>query len=223
MAFAPRFTITNAITTALTEIERARGFLEAATLTDEWVDAMRSEAFLLEAHHTTHIEGTRLTLEDADDLLAGRAVPGADPDDARELLNYREAFAITGIYFNDGRACRQLRLNLRQTCATTCDRLVTLRQATRVAHGPVRDEKWVCSGRSKRAGAASSLKHGGRSGLTQAWCAQPAHSNVAGALWSCALRRIAVQQSVAHGPDDHFLNGLGADLVTDNVDGVADG
>ena len=30
--------ITNAITAALTEIERARGFLDAATLTDEWVD-----------------------------------------------------------------------------------------------------------------------------------------------------------------------------------------
>ena len=42
MAFEPRFSITNAITAALTEIERARGFLEAATLTDEWVDAMRS-------------------------------------------------------------------------------------------------------------------------------------------------------------------------------------
>ena len=60
MAFTPHFIITNAITAALTEIERARGFLEAATLADEWVDAMRSRAFLLEAHHTTHIEGTRL-------------------------------------------------------------------------------------------------------------------------------------------------------------------
>lgn len=60
MPFAPRFTITNAITAALTEIERARGFLEAATLADAWVEEMRSRAFLLEAHHTTHIEGTRL-------------------------------------------------------------------------------------------------------------------------------------------------------------------
>ena len=44
MTFTPRFTITNAIAAALTDIERARGFL-------------------LEARHTTHIEGTRLTLE----------------------------------------------------------------------------------------------------------------------------------------------------------------
>ena len=106
MAFEPRFSITNAITAALTEIERARGFLDAATLADEWVDAMRSRAFLLEAHHTTHIEGTRLTLEDAAGLLAGRAVPGADPDDARELLNYRDAFAFVSAYFNDG-GCRK--------------------------------------------------------------------------------------------------------------------
>ena len=102
MPFAPRFTITNAITAALTEIERARGFLEGATLTDAWVEEMRSRAFLLEAHHTTHIEGTRLTLEDAAGLLAGRDVPGADPDDAREVLNFREAFAFVSAYFSDG-------------------------------------------------------------------------------------------------------------------------
>ena len=46
MLFAPRFSITNAITAALTEIERARGFLEAASLSDEWIDSMRSRAFL---------------------------------------------------------------------------------------------------------------------------------------------------------------------------------
>ena len=70
MAFEPRFTIMNTITAALTEIERARGFLEAATLTDEWVDAMRASAFLLEAHHTTHIEGTQLLLKDATYILS---------------------------------------------------------------------------------------------------------------------------------------------------------
>ena len=86
MRFIPRFSITNAIAAALTEIERARGFLDAASLSDEWIDSMRSRAFLLEAHHTTHIEGTRLTIEEAADLLAGDDVPGADPDDARELL-----------------------------------------------------------------------------------------------------------------------------------------
>jgi len=59
MSFAPRFTITNPITGALTFIERARGFLEAATLSEDWIGRMSRQALLLEAHHTTHIEGTQ--------------------------------------------------------------------------------------------------------------------------------------------------------------------
>lgn len=35
--FKPIFTITNQITAGLTRIERARGFLEAATLSEVWV------------------------------------------------------------------------------------------------------------------------------------------------------------------------------------------
>ncbi|MFZ5432542.1 MAG: Fic family protein [Calditrichota bacterium] len=91
-SFNPKFTITNRITESLTQIERARGFLDAAKLSEDWIRSMGARALLLEAHHTTHIEGTRLTLEQAEQLLAGRHVPDADPEDARELLNYRQAF-----------------------------------------------------------------------------------------------------------------------------------
>ena len=90
--FQPRFTITNAITTALTRIERARGFLEAAALSEDWIRRMSERALVLEAHHTTHIEGTRLTLDQAERLLEGEEVPETRPDDAHELLNYRRAF-----------------------------------------------------------------------------------------------------------------------------------
>ena len=45
--FAPKFIITNAITTALTRIERARGFLEAATLSDDWIKRMGQRALLI--------------------------------------------------------------------------------------------------------------------------------------------------------------------------------
>jgi Fic family protein len=100
--FQPRFSITNRITTALTRIERARGFLEAASLSDDWVRAMETRALVLEAHHTTHIEGTRLTLEQAERLWAGEQVPEADPDDARELLNYRRAFDFVSDYLSSG-------------------------------------------------------------------------------------------------------------------------
>lgn len=100
--FNPKFTITNRITTGLTRIERARGFLEAATLSEDWVREMGRRALVLEAHHTTHIEGTRLTLDQAERLLAGNPVPEADPDDARELLNYRKAFDFVSEYLASG-------------------------------------------------------------------------------------------------------------------------
>jgi len=102
MMFQPEFTITNSITAALTRIERARGFLEAATLSEGWVRAMGERALVLEAHHTTHIEGTHLTLEQAERLLAGEDVSEADPDDARELLNYRRAFDFVSEYLDSG-------------------------------------------------------------------------------------------------------------------------
>lgn len=102
MTFAPRFSITSAITAALTRIERARGFLEAAKLSEDWVRRMGERALVLEAHHTTHIEGTRLTLEQSERLLAGETVPGADPDDVRELLNYRGAFEFVSTYLGHG-------------------------------------------------------------------------------------------------------------------------
>jgi Fic family protein len=100
--FAPRFTITNAITAGLTAIERARGFLEAATLSDEWVRRMSQRALLLEAHHTTHIEGTHLTIDQSERLWAGQAVAEAQADDVRELLNYREAFNLVSEYLASG-------------------------------------------------------------------------------------------------------------------------
>jgi Fic family protein len=100
--FTPKFTVTNAITATLTRIERARGFLEAAKLSEDWIRSMGERALVREAHHTTHIEGTQLTLEQSERLLAGEHVPGVDPDDVRELLNYRDAFELVSSYLGHG-------------------------------------------------------------------------------------------------------------------------
>ena len=52
MTFAPRFTITNATALALTKIERARGFLDVAKLSEEWIAGMQDRALILGAHYT---------------------------------------------------------------------------------------------------------------------------------------------------------------------------
>lgn len=90
------------MTAAITQIERARGFLEAAQLSDDWVRDMGNKALIKEAHHTTHIEGTDLTLDQAERLWRGEAVPEADPEDARELLNYRSAFEFVSECLDSG-------------------------------------------------------------------------------------------------------------------------
>ncbi len=66
--FKPEFTITNKITTGLTRIERARGFLDAATLSEDWVREMYRRALILEAHHTY--------LGNTSDFGSGRATTG---------------------------------------------------------------------------------------------------------------------------------------------------
>jgi len=100
--FNPKFTITHRMTAAITQIERARGFLEAARLSEDWVRDMGNQALIKEAHHTTHIEGTRLTLDQAERLWRGETVPEADPDDTRELLNYRSAFEFVSECLDSG-------------------------------------------------------------------------------------------------------------------------
>ena len=49
---------------------------------------------IIEAHHSTQIEGTHLTLEQSKHLWAGEDIPDADPDDIQELLNYRDISLI---------------------------------------------------------------------------------------------------------------------------------
>lgn len=103
MSYKPIFIVTHRITNALTSIERARGFLEAAKLSEDWVTHMQKNALILEAHHTTHIEGTHLTLEESTKLLQGEILDDIDRDDRRELLNYREAFEFVSEYLLDQR------------------------------------------------------------------------------------------------------------------------
>jgi Fic family protein len=98
----PIFTITNKVADALTRIERARGFLEAAKLSEDWIRDMGQQALVREAHATTHIEGSHLTLEQSERLLAGHGVPEADPEDTRELLNYKQAFDFVADYVAGG-------------------------------------------------------------------------------------------------------------------------
>jgi len=98
----PKFSITNQTANALTDIERTRGFLEAATMSAEWLSKMQHQILVREAHFTTHIEGTQLTLEQSQQLWEGQHLDKVNPDDVKELLNYRNAFDLVSHYIGDG-------------------------------------------------------------------------------------------------------------------------
>ncbi len=97
-AFHPQFTITPKINQALVDIERVRGFLDAIKLKEEWFVDMQKEALILEAHYSTHIEGTALNLRQAKDILEGKKVKGANIDDRKELINYTKTMDFVSKY-----------------------------------------------------------------------------------------------------------------------------
>jgi len=98
MSFNPKFTITPKINKALVEIERVRGFLDAVKLKDDWIVDMQKKALILESHHSTHIEGTALSLKQAKEILDGKKVKGVNRDDEKELLNYKKAMDFLSKY-----------------------------------------------------------------------------------------------------------------------------
>jgi Fic family protein len=98
MAFYPKFTITPRINKALVEIERVRGFLDAVKLKDDWLADMQKKALILETHYSTHIEGTTLTLDQAQSILEGKKPKGVDRNDEKELLNYKKAMDFISKY-----------------------------------------------------------------------------------------------------------------------------
>ena len=63
---------------------------------------MQQRALVLEAHHTTHIEGTHLTLDQSERLLAGEKPTGVKADDAKEVTNYRKAVDLVADYLGSG-------------------------------------------------------------------------------------------------------------------------
>ncbi|MBN2619873.1 Fic family protein [candidate division WOR-3 bacterium] len=98
MAFRPRFSMNVKISNALVDIERVRGFLDAIKIKESWFSQMQEESLREESHHSTHIEGTGITLEQARKIFAGKKVPGVSRDVKMELTNYRSALDYVSKY-----------------------------------------------------------------------------------------------------------------------------
>jgi len=97
----PRYTLTPAMARRLMEIEAARAAVEQIPLPPAVVSEMRNRARLRSTHYSTRIEGNRLTLAEAEQVLAGRKVPlhgrERDVEEDQPVLVTREG-KISGLY-----------------------------------------------------------------------------------------------------------------------------
>lgn len=91
--FSPSFSITNKILKNIGTIEAAKEVIVDAPLLPLWEKRFKEEAIVRTAHHGTHIEGNKLGLEEAKDILLGKEVIGR-PRDIQEIINYRKVLKL---------------------------------------------------------------------------------------------------------------------------------
>jgi Fic family protein len=89
----PHYTITPAIARGLMRIAAARAVVEQTPIPPAVAEELRRGARLRSTHFSTRIEGNRLTLEEAAQVIEGRTLeaPGRERD-VREVQNYWNAF-----------------------------------------------------------------------------------------------------------------------------------
>ena len=100
-----RYRLTHAIVGNLTRIEAARVVIESAPLPTAVLAELTRQARVRATHYSTRIEGNRLTLQEAEQVIAGRrrVFQGRERDVA-EVRNYWEALARVEEWAGRGRA-----------------------------------------------------------------------------------------------------------------------
>ncbi len=91
--FNPTFSITNKILKNIGVIEASREVINDSPLLPLWEKRFKEDAVIRTAHHGTHIEGNRLNLSEAKEVLMGGDVVGRARD-VQEVINYRRTLQV---------------------------------------------------------------------------------------------------------------------------------
>ncbi len=86
--FIPKYTITNKILKNIGIIDAAREVIMNSPLIPAWEAKFRKEAMERAIHHGTHLEGNKLSFEEAQGVLDGQEVLARERD-IQEVINYR--------------------------------------------------------------------------------------------------------------------------------------
>jgi Fic family protein len=122
--YEPEFTITQDILKNVGRIEAAKEVIENAPLVPLYEARFVSDALTRTIHHSTHLEGNDLTLQEAKKIIEGASVV-ARTRDVQEVINYRNALKYLDSLEKDLREGWQYDLSMLQKInEIVCDRLV---------------------------------------------------------------------------------------------------
>ena len=88
--YLPNFKITSKILNNIAAISACREVILNSPILPKWEIKLRKEAILKMTHHSTSIEGNRLTMEEVGRLIRGKDVPAWERD-KKEVLGYVKA------------------------------------------------------------------------------------------------------------------------------------
>lgn len=91
--FDPKYNITNKILKNIGTIEAAKEVIMDSPLLPLWEKEFKEDAIVRAVHHGTHIEGNKLAMDEAKDILMGKEVLGR-PRDIQEIINYRKVIQL---------------------------------------------------------------------------------------------------------------------------------
>lgn len=90
----PNYTLTNSIVNGLTQIEAARTIVEGAPISATALAELSRQARIRATHYSTRIEGNRLTLDEAEEIISGRRrIFHGRERDVAEVRNYWDALS----------------------------------------------------------------------------------------------------------------------------------
>ncbi len=98
--FKPEFNYTHNIVRNLMNIEGAKEVIENSPILPVWQSRLQKEALVRQAHHTTRIEGTQLTIEQVRDLIDEKPVVARERD-IQEVRNYLKVAAFIDEVYDD--------------------------------------------------------------------------------------------------------------------------
>jgi len=85
--YLPKYTITDNLLGIISEAEHLRAWLRTSRIDIPWLEKVRFETLIRQAHFSTSIEGNPLTLSEVESLARGEDIPAAKKA-KQEVINY---------------------------------------------------------------------------------------------------------------------------------------